>query len=281
MAWFFLVVLPIIGGTYLTAAAAHLYAVIAWTWLRRQPHATLERRVGVWMLFWSDTLFTWFCAMMRIKLRMRLPIRRASLRPTIVIANHRSTIETLMLPLVLRRLGYRCAMRGIAKRSFKNYPLVGHAVRALMWAFLERGKGKDESLEERRARQGRDLHRVEVCSRGARDVGACMMIFPEGRLFSEPIEGSGLEHMLPPKTGGISVICRELPQHDVLSILLHLGSDLTDFELHQAGELFGRTITIAADYIPRPASLDDVEPWIMTEWRRIDRLYGELEQPLT
>jgi 1-acyl-sn-glycerol-3-phosphate acyltransferase len=279
MAWFFLVVLPIVGGTYLTATAVHLYEVIIWTFLRRQPHAVLERRVGIWMAFWSDTLFTWFCALMRIKLRMRLPIRRASLRPAIVIANHRSTIETLMLPLVLRRLGYRCAMRGIAKRSFKNYILVGRAVRILMWAFVERGKGKDEQPDERKARQARDLRRVELCSQGARDVGACIMIFPEGRLFSEPIPGSGLAHVMPAKAGGISVMLREAPQHDVLSILLHLGSNLTDFELHQAGELFGSTITISADYIPRPKD-DAVQAWIDAEWKRIDAIYDELERPI-
>lgn len=282
MAWFFLVVLPLVGGTYLTVTAAHLYAIMAWTWLRRQPHAVLERRLGIWMAFWSDTLFTWFCTLMRIKLRMRLPIRRASLRPAIVVANHRSTIETLMLPLVLRRLGYRCALRGIAKESFKNYLFVGHAVRALMWAFVERGKGKQEAPEERAARRARDLKRVELCSRGAREVGACIMIFPEGRLFSgEPVPGSGLSHTMPPNPGGIGVIWREAPEYDALSIMLHLGTDLTDFELHQAADLFGITVTIVADYVPRPATPDDVGRWINEEWRRIDAIYHELEQPLT
>lgn len=274
--WFFSVVAVVGFFLYLLSAGTHLYGLIAWSWIRGTPSAERQRRVGIWMLFWSDVLFTLFCMLLRIKLRMRLPLRRASRRPCILIANHRATVETLMLPLVLRRLGYRCALRGIAKRSFKNYWLVGHAVRLLQWAFVERRKD-DETPEERTARKARDLGRVTKCAQGAREVGACIMIYPEGALFREPVEGSGLRYHLPPFVGGMARICQELPDFDVLSITMHWGNDLTDIELHQATEFMGRTITIDAEYIPHPGA-GDVAAWINGEWRRKDAIYALLEE---
>ena len=147
-------------------------------------------------------------------------------------------------------------------------------------AFVRRGQSGSAAEIERVRELARDL--------GPRDG---VMLFPEGTRFTprkrqqvlarlaesaEPkhVErGRALQHVLPPRLGGVLALLEEAPGVDV-AFCVHTGFErLRTLNDLWSGELVGRTIEVEFWRIPaaqipreRAARVD----WLFDQWSRID-----------
>ena len=90
-----------------------------------------------------------------------------------------------------------------------------------------------------------------------------------------------IEHLLPPRVGGVLAILEGAPQADVL-VLAHHGFDglrlISDI---WRGDLVGRTISVHFTRIPRaavPQGRDEQVGWLFDVWQEADRWVGEKER---
>jgi 1-acyl-sn-glycerol-3-phosphate acyltransferase len=199
--------------------------------------------------------------------------------PLLLFVRHASVIDTL-LPAVLvsSRTGLR--LRYVMKRELLWDPCLDIVGQRLPNAFVRRGQGGAEADVARVRELARDL--------GPRDG---VMLFPEGTRFTprkrqqvlarlaetaEPkhVErGRALQHVLPPRLGGVLALLDAAPGVDVV-FCAHTGFE----SLHTlndlwSGALVGRAIDVAFWRVPAatiPAGHAARVDWLFDGWSRVD-----------
>lgn len=254
-------------------AAPHMYAIILWKTLRRSDSSVRRDSLYRWCLWWSDVEWFIFSTLMRIETRFDLPEHDHTPHPAVVISNHRSSVDVVLLPILLRRMGFR-RITGVVKAEVKKFPVVGRATKEIRSAFVVRSHDPD------------DLERIRVFAEDARDDKACIMIFPEGTILECGKLRGNYSRVLVPRTAGLNVIRDVVPHWPVLSITLDWGDIAGASSIYTAWTMFGGSITLRARY------LDDIagrplEEWLKEEWDRKERelansdLCSEESEPLS
>lgn len=199
--------------------------------------------------------------------------------PAIVLMRHASVLDTLLpAALLSSRTGLR--LRYVLKRELLWDPCLDIVGQRLPNAFVRRGQGGSEA----------EIGRVRAL---ARDLGPQdgVLVFPEGTRYtprrrqqviarlaesSEPklVERArALQHVLPPRLGGVLALLETAPDADVV-VCTHTGFEsvrsLGDL---WSGALVGRHVEIElwrspANEIPRER--DDRVEWIYAQWGRVD-----------
>jgi 1-acyl-sn-glycerol-3-phosphate acyltransferase len=199
--------------------------------------------------------------------------------PLLLLMRHASVIDTL-LPAVLVSSRTGLQLRYVMKRELLWDPCLDLVGQRLPNAFVRRGQSGSATEIERVRELARDL--------GPRDG---VMLFPEGTRFTprkrqqvlarlaesaEPkhVErGRALQHVLPPRLGGVLALLEEAPGVDV-AFCVHTGFErLRTLNDLWSGELVGRTIEVEFWRVPaaqipgdRAARVD----WLFDQWSRVD-----------
>lgn len=242
---------------FLLVAAPQLYALLVWHYATGSGGYARRKAVAAWQAAWGDRFFAIVSAVLGVKGDFSLPPEADPENgPFIVVANHRSTLDILVVFAALAKAGHR-DVRWVLKRQLSYVPAIGRSCAETGCAFVARGGDPA------------DMDRVRACAGLARRDRACVVIFPEGTRFTAPRAGSGFANVLPPKVGGVLALRRSLPEYPVLSITIRWrGAGTTMFDAHG---LVDKTVHVDGAV---HADIDDrtIGRWLHEEWRRKDRL---------
>jgi len=257
--WFAIALALTLIFTTVFVGASLFGCMIIWK-LTGVKGANLRRCYTRFIFRWSKRILAVFCELMCITTVFRFH-RGLSFSPAIIIANHQSLVDILVLNAFLPAMGCTDA-RWVMKDSLGMAPLVGRACRGQGSAFISRG---DRAGSERIIREKATL---------ARNESASMVIFPEGTRFVAPAEGPApdggpaYQRLLPPRPSGFMTLKRAMPTHDLLIVTIDYGGRIAAKSIFQLGNLFGRTIFVSSerDYAPRADSA-----WLNSRWREMDK----------
>lgn len=245
---------------FVVVGAPHLYAIIAWDRLLRVPGSVHRRRTASWQAWWTAASFPLVCLILGLKIHWALPTRSVtSGRPLLVISNHQSSLDILILKMMLYKMGY-ADCRWVLKRQVFGVPVLGRSCKESGCAGIERSG------------QSVDLRRIERCAVLAGRDGASVILFPEGTRFSEARRAQGYANVLPPKSGGFAALRRSLPGFPVLSVTLRWDNGENRKTVFDAAAFVGRSVRVEAS-VHADLPTDSVA-WLSDEWRRKDSSFS-------
>ena len=232
-------------------------------------------RLQCWWASWLFDGTRWLYAL-RVRVAGADAVRDG---PLLLFVRHASVIDTL-LPAVLVSSRTGLQLRYVMKRELLWDPCLDIVGQRLPNAFVRRGQGGAEAEIARVRELAHDL--------GSRDG---VMLFPEGTRFTPPkrqqilarlaesaeprhVErGRALQHVLPPRLGGVLALLEEAPGVDVV-FCAHTGLEsLRTLNDLWSGALVGRAIDVAFWRVPAaaiPVERADRVDWIFDEWARVD-----------
>lgn len=199
--------------------------------------------------------------------------------PVLVWMRHASVVDTLLpAALLSSRTGIR--LRYVLKRELLWDPCLDIVGQRLPNAFVRRGQGGSEAEIDRVRSLARDL--------GPKDG---VLVFPEGTRYtpkrrqqviarlaesSEPklVERArSLQHVLPPRLGGVLAMLETAPDADVV-VCTHTGLEsLRTLGDLWSGALVGRSVEIELWRSPAreiPRDREGRIEWIQAQWERVD-----------
>lgn len=254
----FLLALAVCLVVLTVPANLHMQGIILWDRFRAHDKDARRDRIDRWCFLWAVAEWRLFSFLMGISTRLRLPEHVSDPQPAIVIANHRSSIDVLLLPIVLHGMGYR-KITAVVKKEVSRFPIIGTITRELGSAYVVRSRDPE------------DLVRIRECAERARENGACVMIFPEGTVLECGTHRGDYHEVLIPKTAGLRVIRETLPRWPVLSVTIDWGGAKGASSIYSAWTLIGRRITIEGRFVENALYLP-LEDWLTQEWDRKERL---------
>ncbi|MCB1644890.1 MAG: 1-acyl-sn-glycerol-3-phosphate acyltransferase [Pseudomonadales bacterium] len=157
----------------------------------------------------------------RLDIEGELPARDAP--PFVVVSNHRSWLDILILQAVISRNGPM--VKFLVKRELMYVPVVGWICLALRFPMLTRGKSSGG--------REKDLKAVQEAIRRNGEAPAALMNFAEGTRFTQEKhdqQKSPHQHMLVPKTGGLRIMLDHLPGCRMLDATMYYPLPLNFWE---------------------------------------------------
>ena len=250
---------------------------ILWLAARVAPSRAIEWnfRLQCW---WASWLYGGTRLLYGLQMRVR---GEAAVRdgPLLFLMRHASVIDTL-LPAVLVSSRTGVQLRYVMKRELLWDPCLDIVGQRMRNVFVRRGQGGSEAEIARVREVARDL--------GPREG---VVLFPEGTRFTprkrqqllsrlaesaEPklVERSrALQHVLPPRLGGVLALLEEAPGVDVV-FCAHTGFEsLRTLNDLWNGELVGRVIDVEFWRVPAatiPAGRAGRVDWLFDQWERVD-----------
>lgn len=213
-------------------------------------------------------LFEHLQHLLKIKAQFHLPemTPRQRARPFIVVSNHQSLIDTLILCVVMWRMWLTRARWVLKMGVWLVFP-IAMAAWVTLCAFVRR-TGKASG----------DLETVAKCAAQAHLDDACLLIFPEGGRFKGAQLDAKLQFTREPRLGGWLEALKAMPTADILAVRICWGG-------MKPGMPFGRTLWEAAfafvhntldvkvQHVPR-AVIDQNPNWL------IEYFEGTIEKEL-
>jgi 1-acyl-sn-glycerol-3-phosphate acyltransferase len=263
---------------YLAAEVGGLMALAA-LWLTSfggRRRAWILEQTWRFQQLWAGVLFR----AVRVLFSVRLEVSgddAVAPGPVIVLIRHASIVDNL-LPANLVASPHRIRLRYVLKRELLADPCLDVAGRRLPNYFVRRGTGEAQEVERVRAL----AHGLET------DEG--VLIYPEGTRFTPgrraraiariaerdsrlAARAERLQHLLPPRLGGVGALLDGAPAADVV-VIAHQGFDglrlISDI---WRGGLVGLVVRVRITRVPRslvpvtgPARAD----WLYDLWQGVD-----------
>lgn len=225
-----------------------------------------RRRCSARITLWAYHLFALIERILDLNVEWHLPPPVPD-RELIVIANHRSSIDPVILLACLHRLGLRNT-NWIAKGQMLLVPPVALMGLSIGTMFITRYMpGTDGLIIERGTKRVLEDH-AKVC------------IFPEGTRFAPDKRRDGFQHVLAPRRRGFGILRRALPEASVLSVLFHWEEGATGNgqarTIWNMASLHGKRLVVRVT-LTEPVTLDADRDWLVSEFRRWDQ---ELSSPI-
>ncbi len=210
----------------------HIVATLWISRLRCDSDSKRRIRLGRLHRFWG--IATWY--FMRILMRMNVEIdidAQATLGgPFIVIANHRTALDHVMVYVAARAAGIT-DLRWVLKKEMRKAPVIGWLNAMMGSAFLTRSGDHN------------DVPQLNRMSQFAEEDHASVIIYPEGTRFrGTPEAGARFRHVREPKMKGYAALATSLPTHRTLCVTIGWG------RLHG-----GRTFTQVSEFLGRRVRL--------------------------
>ena len=246
---------------YAALLLPHLYLKLVWHKVIRLKGTAHRQNIALWQMRWARIFLGVFTSVMGMRLCYLLPVKQDMPKPSIVVSNHRSMFDILIIKCFMLQMGYQ-DIRWILKKSLGKIPAVGRACSESACAFIIRGKHPDTLPTI-----------IEKAELAARD-NASFVVFPEGTRFKKPKEGSKYQQLLPPKVKGLQVMMQSMPMHSILSMTIDWQGDIGGTGMSNLSALCGRTVTISAEHIDDLTS-EDASSWLEEEWRRKDKILSK------
>lgn len=206
----------------------------------------------------------WVTNVLRVDIKLHGDIPRDPAAQLIVVSNHRSWFDILVLHKLVTGKGP--IVKFLIKKELIYVPVVGWLCLALNFPRLNRGK--DE--------QGRahDYQSVMNAARSLDSEPGALLNFAEGTRFTAAkhrTQASSYKHLLMPRAGGMRVMLETLPEARILDCTLAYPND----ELSLWECLGGHLTAIEAWLDSIPASdIKDVNAWLAERWRLKDERIG-------
>lgn len=243
-------------------AAPHFYLLLLLSVLGRADRSLRRKRAARWFMGWGRRFFSLLAPIIGIRWRIEAPTHpyaRGS-GPFIVVSNHFGAWDGFLLAELFAMTG-RDDLRTVAMAGARVIPVFGHAMREAGCAFVARSKDP------------RDVGWIERMAATAKEDGASVVIFPEGRIFKGGLDGSGWRHVMPPKTRGLSALVCALPDYPVLSVTMR-WRDFRPTKPPLDGILPpGFDVEVTSEVVGIGCA--EVGAWLEAEWRRKERLLGD------
>ncbi len=243
----------------LTVAVPHFYLLLLVSAVGGAERAVRRKRAARWFMTWGRILFRAMAPVAGIRYRIEPPSHpyaRGS-GPFIVVSNHFGAWDGFVLAELFAKMG-RDDMRTVAMAGARSIPVFGHAMREAGCAFVARAKDP------------RDIGWIERLAALAKEDGASVIIFPEGRIFNGGVPGSGWKNVMPPKTRGLATLIRALPDYPVLSVTVR-WRDFRPTAPPLDGVLPpGTDVVVSSEVVGVRGS--EVRAWLLEEWRHKDYL---------
>ena len=249
--WKTRVILAIIAfGIISIPASIDMY--ITWGISRIFGREAKRRQTSVWRGRWGP--IAWGTVRRILGVRVKDNFSRKKLPPCIVIANHTTHLDIILICAVLRIRGL-LDTRWALKNSFRRKGLyVGHSCIASECAFLKRN-GSEE-----------DKKNIRKCAKIVGKDNVSYVIFPGGTRHSlEKVKDSeDFKHVLPPRPGGFSIIRKELPNYPILNLTFKWEQMSPSFLPSGLLEIKGELVN-ASD-------ITDDKAWLLSKWKKKDAM---------
>lgn len=187
----------------------------------------------------------------------------ADRRELIVVSNHRSWFDILLLQHVIASKGP--ILKFLIKRELAWVPVVGWICLALRFPRLERG-GSAESRQ-------RDYALIQKAASEAGTSGFAILNFAEGTRFSEAkrdAQRSEFQYLLNPRAGGLRMMCASLPSAQVVDVTIIYPDFDISFWRCLSGAL--DTVKVYLKVDPAPTS-DEIGEYLASSWRAKEFLH--------
>ena len=268
---------------YLAAEVVGLAALAA-VWI-----ASLGGRRRDWLLektwwvqrLWAGALFDAVRGLFHLRLEVTGGDAVAP-TPVIVLIRHASIIDNL-LPANLLTRPHRIRLRYVLKRELLSDPCLDVAGRRLPNYFVRRGTGEAQEVD-----------RVRALAHGL-GVDEGLLIYPEGTRFTperraRAIASIGerdprlkaraeqIQHLLPPRLGGVGALLDGAPDADVVVIAHHGLDGLRLISDIWRGGLVGLVVRVRVTRVSRssvPAEESARAGWLYDVWQDVDDWLGE------
>lgn len=141
----------------------------------------------------------------------RLDLPKPQLVPeaaSIVVANHRSWVDVLLIQSLMRRSG--SIVNFLAKKELAWIPILGLILWAYEFPLLTRRASDSQDDAQRRLD---DMRRVQDACDRVKESTSAILSFAEGTRFTRDKRAmlqSPYRHLLPPRPGGFEALCRAL-----------------------------------------------------------------------
>lgn len=201
----------------------------------------------------------WLTHVLDIKLDIHGAVPSDRMSNCIVISNHRSWFDILLLQSLVVRNGP--LLMFLIKQELIYVPVVGWICMALDFPRLNRGK----------TAQGRDRDYASVAT-ASRRPGALMNFIEGTRFTSEKHDQQKSEyrHLLKPRSGGFRVMLQNLPKAPIFDFTLIYPKDGLTFWQCLNGEHLDYKVYInmfQASEVPQ-----DPTEWLAKRWQEKDQL---------
>ena len=209
----------------------------------------------------------------------------------LVLANHQSWVDIIMLQAVLNRRAP--LMRFFLKSQLIWVPLLGLAWWALDFPFMKRYSRK--VLARRPELAGRDIAATRKACEKFRGMPVAIMNFVEGtRLTAEKRrrQDSPYAQLLRPKAGGIALVLDAMGEalHSVLDVTIAYPADTPTLADLVAGRIPGVRVDLrerpipedlrGLDYAGDPTARVRYQRWLNGLWADKDALLARMLEPL-
>lgn len=189
-------------------------------------------------------------------------------RACIVLANHRSWADILLLQSVISRRGP--TLKFLCKRELAYIPVLGLIFLAFDFPVLRRRAGRHRSEQRRRDDDRRRV--TEACAILHR-VPAAMLSFAEGTRFTERRHTrarSPYRFLLPPRAGGFAAIVEALQPLDAPVIDITIGYPRSTTFWGFLGGDAGDIAIDATRFTIREVAQAGPRAWLEGRWRAKD-----------
>jgi 1-acyl-sn-glycerol-3-phosphate acyltransferase len=204
----------------------------------------------------------WITRVLGVRLRVINGEQIAATRQCIVLSNHRTWFDILVIQAVVTQPGP--IVHFLIKEELIYVPVVGWICMMLGFPRLTRGKdtaGRDQ-----------DFGAIETASASIRNESAALLNFAEGTRFSPEKRkrlDSKFKHLLNPRTGGMRIMMETLPDVPVLDLTLVYPGHSKTFWSCLSGHV--HEIEVHVGYA-NTAEIKDVRAWLYERWAEKDRL---------
>lgn len=170
--------------------------------LGRTLGAEAERRyrnlVATWAARWAPLLVRTAFRVLGYRITFRFDRASDRGRPLLVVSNHVSVIDMVLIAVLMALAGRRNVRWVMAAEKRSHLSGIPRIVEAGGSVFIPRADPE----------KARSL--IRDCARTAASDGASMVIFPEGTRYKGPVDGSEFRRVRPPKPGGYEVALDEM-----------------------------------------------------------------------
>lgn len=193
--------------------------------LRQHMDTFLQKAPWLWTL--CNSFAAWVSA--APKPEIILPAELSKDKPYLVIANHQTWVDILVL---FYAFNFKIPpLKFFMKKELLwSLPVAGITCKAMGFPFMERHSRED--IRKNPALKGRDVETTRKACRKFLEVSSSLMNFVEGTRFSQKKhqkQASPYKNLLKPKAGGISIVLEEM--HDSLADIIDvtLAYDTEDY----------------------------------------------------
>lgn len=210
----------------------------------------------------------------------------------LVIANHQSWLDIVVLQWLFNRK--IPILKFFIKDQLKWIPLLGFTWWAMGCPFMKRYT--KHYLERHPHKKGKDLETVRKAVSLFKEVPTSIMNFVEGTRYTarkHQEQNSPYQHLLKPKTGGISYVLSSMGQQfktllDVTIIYPQQNHSLWDFLCRrlETVQIHVQQVAIPVQFTGESLTGDDgiqakFREWLNTHWLSKDKLISEQQKRLT